>query len=301
MASSPDAAACTECSKTFDGARQLDSHIRTVHKDEEECSICHAMVKDLVQHKRRVHRESSRTTKRTSRCQYCDKSFVQIVRHRCKKNVGRSPIQPIIPAPAPAVADIKSSQSSSFTVCLNDVPSPAFYPLPYSFDDRAISPLSLCSAAQLHQFSLFNPPAENDSGFRHPDDQQATPSQMLSQVRSEEMDTMSSAINQSTPFDPISVSPEIASGYPYRLESTLALPLDAISYYQDSGAVLATGATSSAAIPDHNIPIPTIEPPDADHPFAEDFNVVDSGVDALEFEDLMNWEIFGLGWSPGSI
>ncbi|KAF7863059.1 hypothetical protein EAF04_007142 [Stromatinia cepivora] len=299
MATSLDAATCTECWKTFDGKRRLDSHIRTVHKDEEECSICHAMVKDLVQHKRRVHRESSRTTKQTSRCHYCNKSFVQIVRHRCKKNFGRSPVQPILSAPGLAVADVKSFHPSSFTVCRDDFPSPTFYPLPHSFDNRSISPLSLYLAAPLHRFSLFNQPAGNDSVLSPSDDQQAMPSQTLSQLRSVEMKTMSSAINQSTPFDPTSASPEIASGYPYNLKSTLSLPLDAISHHQESGATLTNGAIGSTAISDYDIPIPTIEPPDADHPFAEEFNMTDSGMNALEFGDLMNWKIVGLQWSPG--
>ncbi|CAD6446815.1 d0b121fc-329a-4ea3-965d-bf8c5db8276c [Sclerotinia trifoliorum] len=292
-------ATCTECSKTFHGARRLDSHIRTVHKDEEECSICHAMVKDLVQHKRRVHCKGSRTTKRPSLCQYCGNSFLKIERHKCKNKINKTPIQPILPAPAPAFADNESSHHSSFTRCLTNVPLPAFYPLPHSVDDSAISPLSLCSAAQMHQLSFYDPWAENESAFRLTKDLQTTPSQMPSQVRSVEMDTMSSAINQSTPFDPTSVPPEIASAYSYRLSSTLSLPLDAISYNQGAGTTSNTGAIRNATTLDHDILLPTIETPDADHPFVEEFDMVGSGVSAMEFENLMNWGIFGEHGRPG--
>ncbi|APA14502.1 hypothetical protein sscle_13g092720 [Sclerotinia sclerotiorum 1980 UF-70] len=281
MATSLDATTCTECSKTFHGARLLDSHIRTVHKDEEECSICRSVVKGLVQHKRRVHREISRTTKRPSNCQHCGNSFVKIGRHRCKKEIKKSPIQPILPAPAPADANIKSSQSSSSMDCLTDVPLPAFYPLPHFFDDRAISPFFLCSAAQIRQLPLYDPWVESDSA-----------SQMPSQECYAEMDIMSSAINQTIPFDPTSVFSEIASGYPYRLSSTLSLPLNPISYDQDTGTASATGAISSTAIPDYNVPIPTIEPPDADYPVVEEFDMFDSGVNAMEFEDLIDWGDF---------
>lgn len=104
---------CDKCFKKFTAKHNLDIHSRTVNKKLERCSLCHRVVKNLVQHHTRYHADVSEGR---IQCQYCFRWYIRICTHKCSRLSQGSSNVPMTCAPLRITEDPQPSQSSPSTV-----------------------------------------------------------------------------------------------------------------------------------------------------------------------------------------
>ncbi|KAF7874610.1 uncharacterized protein EAF02_008587 [Botrytis sinoallii] len=86
-------------------------------------------------------------------------------------------------------------------------------------------------------------------------------------------------------LDPTMGSPELLSTYPDGINDTISISLSSIVYKRGITSTSSTQETLSVDLPDHDVPIPSIEFCDADHPSAEETPIAAYGFDWMTWEE----------------
>ncbi|TEY87466.1 hypothetical protein BOTCAL_0002g00750 [Botryotinia calthae] len=90
------------------------------------------------------------------------------------------------------------------------------------------------------------------------------------------------------PFDPTNGSPGLVSTYPGGINDTISISPDLILYNKGIMSASSPQGTSDSDLPDYDIPIPSVECCDADHPSAEEPTMTGCGFDWMTWEEHMS-------------
>ncbi|KAF7899293.1 uncharacterized protein EAF01_008506 [Botrytis porri] len=253
---------CEKCFKTFTANHNLNIHTRTVHKELERCPLCNSVVKNLVQHNTRCHADISKGRRQ---CQYCSKWLIRICVHKCSRQSQQSSYVSTARVPLCIAEDLEPLQVSSSTTSQNYLPSTPIIS-PQHSTSRSVSLLSLNNTDSTHQISSFELPRNDDE----------SPSNW------ERLDFL---MDMMVPLDPTKGSPGLVATYPDGIHDTISISPSLIPHSWGFPSTSSSQGTFNIDLTEYDIPVPSTESCDADHPSAEDPTITGYGFDWMTWEE----------------
>ncbi|KAM3159263.1 hypothetical protein ABEW05_000017 [Botrytis cinerea] len=90
------------------------------------------------------------------------------------------------------------------------------------------------------------------------------------------------------PFDPTNGSPGLVSTYPDGINDTISISPDLVLYNKGIASTSSPQGQFNSDLPDYDIPIPSVESCDADHPSAEELTMTGCGFDWMTWKEQMS-------------